>query len=692
MIREWATSKEIADAQGKSVAQINRDANKEDWSYQDETLPGGGTRRRFFFQSLPMFVQLAVIRADQTIARKERPEIVRPVDASAAWTWFDYLPAKKRDEAAARLVIINDINAMVRAGSAKNGAVTEIARRNGRAPSSVWSWMNRIAYLEPSDWLPALVDRRDGGDQATSEVTPEAWEMIKSDWLRPERPTFSSCYWRLERAAKDKGWTIPSSRTLLRRMEKEVPRAVATLARKGQEAARKMYPAQERDRSMFHALEAVNADGHKWDVWVRWPDGTEGRVMMVAIQDLYSGMILSYRLDRTENRDAVRLAFGDMVERYGIPSHTWLDNGRSFANKWLTGGTPTRFRFKVRDEDPAGILVQLGIQVHWATPYSGQSKPIERAFKDMCDTIAKHPAFSGSWVGNNTMNKPDYMPKAVDFALFERVVAEEIAAHNARPNRQSRVCAGRSLERAFAESYATAPIRKALPEQRRLWLLAAESVRAAAPDGAIHLEGNRYWANFLPQLIGEKVVIRFDPDHFHDGVHVYQVDGAYLGPADCIEAVGFADAEAARTHGRARKAFMRGLKDQLEAERTLTGLEIAANLPRPAPLPMPETRVIRPDFRPALATRPVVETVSVEDAARAIAAAAATTMAEIVQLQAPTVDPLAEERRFIEIGLRLKRGEPVDEFDRDWFTRQERRPSMRAALGMYEEFGEQMFA
>ncbi|WP_245528436.1 transposase domain-containing protein [Gluconobacter morbifer] len=45
-----------------------------------------------------------------------------------------------------------------------------------------------------------------------------------------------------------------------------------------------------------------------------------------------------------------------------------------------TGGIPNRFRFKVKEDEPVGIMTQLGVEVHWTTPYSGQSKPIERAW------------------------------------------------------------------------------------------------------------------------------------------------------------------------------------------------------------------------------------------------------------------------------------------------------------------------
>ena len=66
---------------------------------------------------------------------------------------------------------------------------------------------------------------------------------------------------------------------------------------------------------MFHALQAVNLDDHRMDVFVRWPDGTIARPHLEGVQDIYSGLILAWRIDRSENTQAIRLAIGDVIER-----------------------------------------------------------------------------------------------------------------------------------------------------------------------------------------------------------------------------------------------------------------------------------------------------------------------------------------------------------------------------------------
>lgn len=94
---------------------------------------------------------------------------------------------------------------------------------------------------------------------------------------------------------------------------------------------------------------------------------------MVTIQDIYSRKILAWRIDESESALSTRLVFADLFVKWGIPKHCLLDNGRAFASKTITGGAKTRFRFKIKDEEPTGVLTALGIIIHWATPYRGQS-------------------------------------------------------------------------------------------------------------------------------------------------------------------------------------------------------------------------------------------------------------------------------------------------------------------------------
>lgn len=616
-MKEWFTASEMAELALPDIPatkrRINSLAEREKWQspateWHAERNPRGLWRRRdgrgggveYHYALLPSRAQAKLV----TMFRPE-PDWVGPdgsrqiraaLDRKEAWDHYAGLSDSKKDRAKEWVEILNAVRALTKGGTQKDLAVQLICDQRGIGKSTYYKREREVAGIDAKDWLPYMVDRR-VGRTATTECDPEAWEFLKADWLRLEQRSFAACHRDLERAAAEHGWEIPSARTLERRLL-DLPVAIRVFCREGLEALKRLYPAQERDRTQFHALEAANADGHRWDVWVQWPDGEISRPCMVAIQDLYSGMILSWRLDKTFHKDVVRLAIGDMVEQWGIPDYIWLDNGRDFASKWITGGAPNRYRFKVREEEPAGILTTLGVEVHWTTPYSGQSKPIERAFRDFCDNIAKHPAFAGAWTGNTVANKPEnYGSKAVPLEDFIKVVADGILEHNTRKKRQSRVCRGvHSFLDVFSASYAQAPIRKVAgdDERRRLWLLAAESVRTGKRDGSIRLLDNRYWAEFLHAHLGQPMVIRFDPQDVHAGVHVYRLDGVYVGFAPCEEAAGFANADAAREIGRKRNAFMKATRAAAKLERSMPIEQVAALIPMIEEPPAPDSKVVRP--------------------------------------------------------------------------------------------------
>lgn len=604
LTREWFSPAELAAMALPSLPNtkqgINLLAERGDWQqpawrdvrWRARCGRGGGVE--YHYSVLPSVAQVMLtMQFSQVAEATERAVAQRQLTQAEMWRFFDGLSAGKKAKAAEKLEALDAIAALRRAGMGKVIAMQQVAARCGIKLSSLYSWERCVDGIERHDWLAYLAPRH-AGRMATVQCSDAAWEFLKADYLRPARPLFEACWRRLEAAAKEHRWTLPSRRTMARRID-ALPAELRVYARDGADALKRMYPAQQRDRGVFHALEAVNADGHKWDVFVRWPDGFVGRPMMLAFQDLYSSKLLSWRIDRSENKGAVRLAFGDLVEQFGIPDLCWLDNGRAFASKWITGRTPNRYRFKIRDDDPDGIMTQLGVEVHWTQPYAGQSKPIERAFRDFAGDIAKHPKFAGAYTGNNPMAKPsDYGSSAVPLAVFLEVLEQEIAAHNARAGRRAAVCAGRSFDETFAASYAEAPIRKATAEQRRLWLLAAEAIGVSGVDGSITLMGNRYWGAFLEQFRGQKVTVRFDPQRLHDDLHVYRLDGAYLGAAKCIERVGFADQDAARESARDRNSFIKATKAALAAERKLSIADVAALMPEPeTPAGPPATRVVR---------------------------------------------------------------------------------------------------
>ncbi len=600
MLKEWFEVSELAGVQLADWPNTERGLNtlieREGWRNHGERCrerDGQGGGFEYHVSLLPASVQAKLLAQSGAIRIKEKGAAT-----SESWRHYECLSEKKKQDAKDRLSVVARIDTMHRGGMSKTHAVAFVSMETGIGRATLWNWEKLTHGFAREDWLAVLAPKNPGRT-ATAECHPSAYEMLKADYLRLEKPGFAACYRRMKETAEAQGWEpIPSQKTLKRRIERDVPRGAIVLSREGKDAAKQLYPAQTRDRSVFHAMEAANADGHKFDVFVKWEDGSIGRPLMLALQDLYSGTMLAHRVQRSENKDAVRLAIGDMVESFGIPDHMYLDNGRGFASKWITGRMKNRFRFKVKDEDPSGILHTLGVEVHWTTPYSGQSKPIERAFRDLCEEIARHPKCAGAYTGNSPMAKPEnYGSKAIPIAEFEQLVAEQIVRHNNREGRRAACCNGRSFMQTFQASLEdpSTLVRTASEAQRRLWLMAAEGVKSRKPSGEIHLNGNRYWAPSLVDHMGQKVIVRFDPDNLHDGIFVYRLDGSFVCAAECIEAVGFNDTNAAREHARNRRTYLKALREARDLEVSLGIDEVANLLPKieTEPEAMPEQRVVR---------------------------------------------------------------------------------------------------
>jgi transposase InsO family protein len=508
---------------------------------------------------------------DATVAAIEGE---RPVDAR--WARWEQAGAKGRARAQEALAIIGQVEALMATGLGKTVALHMVAASSGKQASTIKRWFAAIAGVPASDRLACLVPGFKGGAQ-TVDIDDALWQALRSDYLRLSEPGWEGCVRRVVALAEKQGKALPSARTLWRRLEATVPVQARVLLREGEDALRKLIPPQKRSVADLKAMELVNIDGHTCDVRVRFEDGTIGRPVLIAIQDVMSRKFLAWRYAKSEDAITARLCFADLFRKWGVPHGLLADNGRAFACKWLTGGVPTRFRFTVKPDEPIGLMAHLGIEVHWALPYRGSSKPIERGFRDFCDAIAKHPAFEGAYTGNNALNKPDnYGERVVEWADFVRVWDGGIAEHNARRKRGTEMARGvDSFDAVFDRSRALHGIREATDSHLRLALLAGEQVRAHRTNGSVTVLRNRYWHPDLAAFAGKLVTVRFDPEDALQPVHVYDRD-RLIAVADMEGQAQFLDASGAKRRMQLERDLRRTTKAAARAQELLEADQLAA--------------------------------------------------------------------------------------------------------------------
>ncbi|MGB0914188.1 MAG: transposase domain-containing protein, partial [Phaeobacter italicus] len=564
---------------------------------------------------------------------------------------------------------------------------------------TLWNWLALIDGVDVADWLAYLAPRHRATKpkRARATCSPEFLDWLRADYLRLGEPSFSACYDRAVALCKARSLRYLTSRTAHRWIDENIPRVTQVLARQGVRGLEKCFPPQIRDRSGMTAMEGVNADCHKIDIFVAWPGIDKPvRPQIVAFQDLYSGKILSWQVDLDPNKVAVMSAFGEMIETWGIPKHCLFDNGREFANKWLSGGVPSRFRFKVRKDDALGVLPQMGIRIHWAKPGHGQAKPIERAFRDIADRVALDPRFAGAYVGHKPDAKPeDYGSRAIPLDDFLRVLDQGVRDHNARPGRLSDTAKGRSFDETFAESYAQAPIRKATPEQQRLWLMGQEVRKLHRTHGQLTLYKNGYWADWMNEYAGQTVALRFDPENLHAGLYVYALDGVFLGQAECRQKTGFFNLVGAKDHARLQRQRKAAEKALLKTMRPVSVDDLAAEMdavqsPAPTPTPLVEAKVV--EITPARARKPLIE--------RQVPIPETGADDRLTVFQADFSKPKSKHStpaetaadrfwRALDIEQRSEAGEPISQDDADFLTRMQRLPEYRAQRIAYAHHGAQ---
>lgn len=595
-----------------SVQGIIYQAKKNGWATQKRVGKGGGVE--YAVMSMPEAIQTEIIIKQQKSAVNSLTVLAEPAkpaepstEAQMLWAAYEQGTTKAQNEAKWKLGTMFAVAELTNTGMNIMTALELVCGKynreceaKGEKPVSVGSlkrWWYAIKDEDRSLWLPLLMSERGkNGKSREAEFSEEAWAFFKADYFRNERPQLGSCYERLKRAAQVNGWVIPSLSSIKRKIEREIPKTHQVYLREGEYAVSRYFPSLIRTIADVDAMEWVNGDGYKHNVWVEWHNGHIIRPKTWLWQDVRTRKILAYRCDESENTNMIRLALLDVVSKYGIPKHLTIDNTKAAANKKMTGGVKNRYRFKVQEDEVQGIIPALGIQLHWTTVRygrgRGQAKPIERAFSHggLGELVDKHPLLAGYHAGDNALDKPNNYQgnkAGVDYESFILALEEGIQMFNERLKRETEVCQGKlSFEQAFERDFALVEKRVATPGQLRYLLTLHEEVTLKA-NGTFELKcggekqglRNRYEAYDLIGTNHKRVVVRYDPNRLHDKVWVYSQEGVFLAEASCTRPAAFGDTQSAQDHSRKEREFVRHTKKAAQAAQEMEVQEVAECMP-----------------------------------------------------------------------------------------------------------------
>lgn len=613
------TLAQIATALGMTKHGAEARAARESWTYGERPVRGG-RQRLYALADLPPDVQAALVltstissppataggtspsrrsggassamTVDSVLVDPSTGEVLgqAPVhDSESLWAAYNRAPDKMKAEAARKHRAILAVAQLVDDGQPVERSLSLVAGlQEGLCFATLRRWWyadlrqgDAQCAVPRTDWLAALLDGY-VGRTATAGCSAEAWDWYKGQYLNRKKPSHADTYRRVKKIAPKQGWTIPSGKTLKRRMDTEVHPLEQVYLREGVEAMARKLPAQDRDRSHFRAGDAVNGDGLKFDrLWVRFPDGEVLNTATVWFwQDLYSNRILAWRAGKTENTDLFRMATYDLTAQCA-PTQVWVDNTRVAANKLMTAGAEGRHRFRSEPEDGIGLLLMLGMTPRFTNPdkETGNpgAKPIERAFGigGLHEMVATHPDFRDRGYNSAT---------AIEFSEFTEVLADEVARFNTQEGRRTRVCGGvRSFEAAWTEAVAQQAPRTLTASQRRLLLLVREVVTVDRNTGVVKIKAGRnrlgvnsYWSEALMRFAGQRVVVMFDPDRLSADAAIYSLDGRHLCDAQHRPTAAFDSLEAGRENAKFKRRLVNATKASAEAQTRMDALERAA--------------------------------------------------------------------------------------------------------------------
>lgn len=199
----------------------------------------------------------------------------------------------------------------------------------------------------------------------------------------------------------------------LRACVNDIPEAVRTMARDGQEAYQNTQEIlSHRALSEIDPLEYLVMDHRILDVFCRVPvrgGWKVARPWLSAGVDMRTRRFLGWGIFEVPSSDAIATILKKVFIEHGVPPNIYIDNGADYRSEWLEGKHVRRQQTApVGELDPTwrGVFGTLGIRVIPAIVKRARSKIIEPCFirvanfdKQLPEYCGHRPSERPEWLG-----------------------------------------------------------------------------------------------------------------------------------------------------------------------------------------------------------------------------------------------------------------------------------------------------
>jgi len=395
-----------------------------------------------------------------------------------------------------------------------------------------------LVPLLPQSLPPSACPLRKAS-RVPSSRSPAASEHFLTLYRTENRFTVEQCHTATLDESARRGWSWPASVSATARWLRETDDIAFTfLCRHGRRAWNHKYlPHLRRDWGVIEPGHCYIGDHCQADFWISLGPGKRPvRPWLTAVQDGRSRCIVGWHLGPAPHQDAILRALRNAFVDWAIPQVLYVDNGKDFTSKLITGLTKSELRALRRefgvewrdvlrrersralcdDQRWFGVTGELGIDVRYALPYSPWSKPIERWFREFHRHCCRR--FT-TYCGPSTEQRPEdlrHVLESGDLPTLDEArarVGETVDLFHARPHR-GKGCDGQPP---LAVWQAATRLRRAVEDQllflmdiRGVYKVGANGVTITIDGGSISY-GARSPA--LRRHVGRQVLIAADPDH-----------------------------------------------------------------------------------------------------------------------------------------------------------------------------------
>lgn len=403
------------------------------------------------------------------------------------------------------------------------------------------------AYLD-NDYN-SLIDKRGGWNKDKSKLNDDSiiWQSFLSVYLNESKPKIAQCYRMVCAYIAEKNpeliESIPSE-DCFRRKIKTLPFAVLEYSRKGNKALNDhCKPHANRKKDNIYANDVWIMDNYTIDVIIKSNRNSKGtrRLYITTVLDAKSNVLVGWNISTSPDSQSTLIALKNAILRHGSPVELYLDNGREFTAKDISGNRGNR---KMSDEKiPVAILERLGISATFAKPRNAQAKVIERAHLTFKNQFCR--GLDG-WCGGNILERRESLKRHIKSGIIEtepeirnffkqyiECVYNVSDYGGSDPKYQ-----GCSKIDVWNKSIQNVSLKVYEPDTLNLLMMRTNGYQKIKREGVfVPYQSEKIWyydKNITWQHIGEEVCVRYDPCDLRQ-VRIYDKEDRYLFSWECAD-------------------------------------------------------------------------------------------------------------------------------------------------------------